>query len=156
MILVETMNQDYQYLLIYVRCLYVILCNLIVRTSKSILLLPLVLTLIDNSFFNFIGISTGLVLYVLQFHFSIYIPRYFPFIGCCLWALNLNFLLMSYWPGLMNFFPLKIIDYTILCSSIVLAEFSIVSLGKGKQPEPISTGPSLTGFEEITDEDEDF
>lgn len=63
---------------------------------------------------------------------------------------------MSYWPGLMNFFPLKIIDYTILCSSIVLAEFSIVSLGKGKQPEPISTGPSLTGFEEITDEDEDF
>lgn len=147
------MNQDYGILLLYARCLYVILCNLIARTSKSILLLPLILTLIDNTFFNFLGISTGLVLYGLQFYFSIYIPRYYPFLGSCLWLLNMNFLLMSYWPQMMNLFPLKIIDYTILCSSFVMAEFSIISLAKGKQPEPISTGPSLTGFEEITDED---
>ena len=80
--------------------------------------------------------------------------KYYTYIGSCLLILSLNEWLMEYHPEYMNDFPLRMIDYTVLCTSVVMMEMLEPTTVKERESKEVK-GLSLRGFEKIEGDDED-
>ena len=61
---------------------------------------------------------------------------------------------MEYHPEYMNDFPLRMIDYTVLCTSVVMMEMLEPTTVKERESKEVK-GLSLRGFEKIEGDDED-
>ena len=155
MVLASLIFEDSAYLLGYSRCLYIALCLCMINTEKIFILLPMFLMVFNNGLLSSVGFVLTLIIFAFQFMLKPKFTNSINYIGSCLLILTANFFLMEWQPHLMNDYPLQIVEYSTICTSTLLMEM-LESQFKAKPQTQGKTGPSLTGFEEITNEDEDF